>query len=75
MTTSTSHSYTTEDGGRLNNFAIEPRMYVDEGSSLGFTEEAEKANGRAAMIGFVILLACELFTGQSFLSWLSNLSA
>ena len=65
--------YTTEDGGRLNNFAMEPRMYVDEESNLGFTKEAERTNGRAAMIGFVVLLACEVLTGHGFIDWLTNL--
>ena len=49
---------TTEDGGRLNAFATEPRMeVVDVQSSWGFHERAEKLNGRMAMLGFIALLA------------------
>lgn len=36
----------------------------------GFTTYAERLNGRAAMVGFVAVLAIEYFTGKGFLSWL-----
>ncbi|MGF1496753.1 MAG: hypothetical protein ACFB8W_07995 [Elainellaceae cyanobacterium] len=36
----------------------------------GFNDYAERLNGRAAMIGFVITLAIEYITGQGLLSWL-----
>lgn len=36
----------------------------------GFTSYAEKLNGRAAMIGFVAIVAIEYVTGQGFLAWL-----
>jgi hypothetical protein len=36
----------------------------------GFNEYAERLNGRAAMIGFAILLAVEYVTGQGLLDWL-----
>ncbi|MEL6222185.1 MAG: hypothetical protein AAFR31_06050 [Cyanobacteria bacterium J06627_8] len=36
----------------------------------GFNRYSEKLNGRAAMIGFVIVLAIEYLTGQGLLSWL-----
>ncbi|TGH21764.1 MAG: high light inducible protein [Aphanocapsa feldmannii 277cI] len=50
----------TEDGGRLNAFAREPRMQlVDTDQSWGFHQRAEKLNGRMAMLGFVALLATE----------------
>jgi hypothetical protein len=65
--------YTVEEGGRLNNFAIEPRMYVDEEPRVGFTEYAERLNGRLAMIGFVSLLVLELLTGKGIVALLSNL--
>ena len=55
---------TTEDGGRLNAFATEPRMEVVEAESgWGFHDRAEKLNGRMAMLGFVALLATELAMG------------
>lgn len=36
----------------------------------GFTDYAERLNGRAAMVGFVALIAIEYFTGRGLLSWL-----
>lgn len=39
-------------------------------NKFGFTEYAEKINGRAAMIGFIIGVATELITGQGILSQL-----
>jgi hypothetical protein len=65
--------YTTEEGNRLNNYAIEPKMYVDETVQTGFTGYAEKLNGRLAMIGFVSLLAIEAFSGHGLISWLTRL--
>lgn len=63
-----------DDQGKLNNFAIEPRTYVDaEGDRTGFTPYAEKVNGRLAMLGFVALLAVEVLTGQGFVVWLTHL--
>ncbi|MGE5656652.1 MAG: chlorophyll a/b-binding protein [Actinomycetota bacterium] len=62
-----------DDQGKLNNFAIEPNMYVQEESRTGFTEYAERLNGRLAMIGFVSLLALEAFTGHGLISWLTSL--
>ncbi|MGL5083099.1 MAG: high light inducible protein [Microcoleaceae cyanobacterium] len=69
----TTRGYTTEEGGRLNNFAVEPQMYVEETSGVGFTPFAEKLNGRLAMIGFVSLLVLEASTGQGLLGWLTSL--
>ena len=37
---------------------------------LGFTAKAELLNGRLAMLGFVIGVLTELFTGQGILSQL-----
>lgn len=36
----------------------------------GFNDYAERLNGRAAMIGFVLAVAIEYITGQGLLSWL-----
>lgn len=38
--------------------------------AFGWTRYAEQINGRFAMMGFVILLGLEFFTGQDLFSWL-----
>ena len=65
--------YITDQQGLVNNFAIEPKMYVDQEQRTGFTEYAEKLNGRLAMIGFVSLLALEIFTGHGLIDWFTSL--
>ena len=66
---------TTEDGGRLNAFATEPRMEVVEATKgWGFHDRAEKLNSRMAMLGFIALLATELaLGGESFVHGLLGL--
>jgi hypothetical protein len=66
-------TYVVEEGNRLNNYALEPKMYVDETQKLGFTEYAENLNGRLAMIGFVSLIVIEALTGQGLIEWLTSL--
>ena len=45
---------TTESGGRQNAFPNETRPYIDESASYeGYPQNAEKVNGRWAMIGMV----------------------
>lgn len=41
-----------------------------EDTKFGFNEYAERLNGRAAMIGFLITLLIEYLTGKGLLSWL-----
>ena len=66
--TKTRTAFTRDDRGILNSWAIEPKMYVEQGESrFGFTEYAELVNGRLAMVGFVALIAIELVTGKGFL--------
>lgn len=63
----------TEERGRQNIYAVEPQMYVDSEVRTGFTEYAEKLNGRLAMIGFVSMLLLEVLTHQGLVSLLQNL--
>ena len=63
-----------DDQGKMNNFAVEPRVYVDEqGDRTGFTPYAELLNGRLAMIGFVSLIALEVITGHGIFGLLASL--
>lgn len=61
-----------DDQGKMNNFAIEPTVYVDTESRTGFTEYAERLNGRLAMIGFISLIATEVLTGEGLVSFVIN---
>ena len=54
---------TSEDHGRLNLFAKEPRMEIMEVSET-HNEKAEKLNGRFAMMGIVAALGAYAVTGQ-----------
>jgi Chlorophyll A-B binding protein len=64
-------SFTKDDQGLMNNWAVEPKMYVDQGEErFGLTEYAEIINGRLAMVGMVGLVVVELLTGKSFLGLL-----
>ena len=53
----------TESGGRQNIYSIEPIPHVDPNYQ-GYPLEAEKANGRWAMLGFIALLGAYTTTGQ-----------
>ena len=66
MTSSTVDKYTTtESGGRQNMFSAEPQPWIDENSSYeGYAKNAEKTNGRWAMIGFAALFGAYITTGQ-----------
>ena len=63
---------TTEDGGRQNAFAVEPRMYIDpiieekimQDNYETQSERAEKLNGRFAMMGIIAALGAYACTGQ-----------
>ena len=59
--TSSSSTVTTEDGGRQNMFASEPRVEVID---VDQSKAAELANGRWAMIGFVAAIGPYVTTGQ-----------
>ena len=58
--TSSSHVI-TEDGGRQNMYAKEPQVEVMEQDNM---KQAELANGRWAMIGFVAAIGAYVTTGQ-----------
>ncbi|MEG3862985.1 high light inducible protein [Microcoleus sp. herbarium12] len=62
-----------DNDGKMNNFAIEPQVYVDDEPRTGFTPYAERLNGRLAMIGFVSLLALEVSTKHGLITWLTHL--
>jgi len=71
MTVTRSNSVTTEDGGRTNMWATEPRMYISQTDAERYgyetyAERAEKLNGRTAMIGFVFGVLSYAFTGNLF---------
>ena len=57
-----------EERGRLNAYAIEPRMYQDpktmQDNYVTHNEKAEKLNGRAAMLGVIAALGAYAVTGQ-----------
>jgi hypothetical protein len=62
---------TTEDGGRTNMYATEPRMYISETDAERYgletyAEKAEKLNGRTAMVGFVAAVVSYAFSGSVF---------
>ena len=65
-------STVTEEGGRLNAYAKEPRMYIDpkiEEQLMNenyetHNEKAEKLNGRFAMMGIIAALGAYAVTGQ-----------
>ncbi len=60
---SSSSFVTTEDGGRQNMFATEATPHlVDNYTS--YSVEAEKLNGRWAMIGFIAAIGAYSTTGQ-----------
>jgi hypothetical protein len=47
--------------------SIAPKL---EEPKFGFNEYAERLNGRAAMIGFMLMVIIEYVTGQGVLAWL-----
>ena len=52
---------TTEDGGRQNMYAKEPQVEVMDQD---YATEAELANGRWAMVGWVAAIGAYVTTGQ-----------
>ena len=61
----TTEKYTVTEYGKQNMFGAEAQPWVDENDNYeGYALNAEKTNGRWAMIGFVALLGAYLTTGQ-----------
>ena len=60
-TMTSSSTVTTEYGGRQNAFPHEPQIEVMDTT---YSKEAELANGRWAMIGFVAAIGAYVTTGQ-----------
>jgi len=63
----------TEDGGRENIYAIEREMQVME-ITMNHNENAEKLNGRLAMLGVIAAIGAYVTTGQLIpgVFWLSR---
>ena len=58
---------TTESGGRQNMFPTETRPYIDESISYeSYAKNAEKINGRWAMLGLVAGFISYVTTGNFF---------
>lgn len=51
-----------EDGGRTNVYAIEPELYFTE--IMYHNENAERLNGRLAMLGVIAAIGAYATTGQ-----------
>ena len=64
---------TTESGGRQNMFPTETRPYIDESVSYdSYPQNAEKVNGRWAMIGLVALVVLTFQLDKLFLAFLMS---
>ena len=64
---------TTESGGRQNMFPTETRPYIDESVSYdSYPQNAEKVNGRWAMIGLVALVVLTYQLDKLFLAFFNE---
>ena len=62
---STTEKYTVTEYGKQNMFCAEVAPWVDQNDTYeGYAPNAEKTNGRWAMIGIVALLGAYITTGQ-----------
>ncbi|MEB3274786.1 MAG: hypothetical protein VKJ85_13455 [Prochlorothrix sp.] len=68
----TTQGYTIDQEGLINNYAVTPDIEVQTQSPFGWTEKAERLNGRFAMVGFALLVLNEVLAGDSLVSILSG---
>ena len=60
-----SSRYTTTEYVKQNMFAAEAQPWIDQNDNYeGYAVNAEKTNGRWAMIGFIALIGAYVTTGQ-----------
>ena len=65
MSSSTDEKYTTTEYGKQNMFAAEAQPWIDQNDNYeGYAVNAEKTNGRLAMVGFIALIGAYITTGQ-----------
>jgi len=62
---------TTDEFGKQNMFASEPKMYISDADAIKYgmmthNERAELANGKFAMLGFVAAIISYATTGHLF---------
>ena len=62
---------TTDEFGKQNMFASEPKMYISDEDAIKYgmmthNERAELANGRWAMLGFIAGIVSYVATGKLF---------
>ena len=62
---------TTDEFGKQNMFASEPKMYISDEDAIKYgmmthNERAELANGKFAMLGFVAAIVSYATTGHLF---------
>ncbi|WP_299486306.1 chlorophyll a/b-binding protein [Acaryochloris sp. IP29b_bin.137] len=62
----TANGYISDDRGRIDRFAVEPKTNAQKKSIFGFNKDAERYSGRLAMIGFFGILLFELATNMTF---------
>jgi hypothetical protein len=55
--------------GRVNNYAVVPKTYLQKEPRFGFTRFAEVWNGRLAMIGFMASIITEAIAGKSLFAY------
>ncbi|NJM98353.1 MAG: hypothetical protein HC800_15395 [Phormidesmis sp. RL_2_1] len=58
------------DRSKTSHLPLDPQTTETLSPEFGWTQYAEKINGRFAMVGFVALLTLELLTRQDFFTWI-----